>query len=196
MDKVQKRGFIKYNTPSSEPFRIELYLSNWLAIKIKAFWDIAPCNFILPRSSGWRIIHHPDNGGSMYLWTSAYFCEITQSHIPEGPHLHTCHHEKLKSHNILQITIWYKVFPEISIVIYLLINFPIYNQYKSDILSHLNIFHIFTTSFKVAMGQCSPWETQSAILSFQSFLFHSAYFVSVNVFCNRGNWRASKASNL
>jgi hypothetical protein len=24
MDKVQKRGFIKYNTPSSEPFRIEL----------------------------------------------------------------------------------------------------------------------------------------------------------------------------
>jgi hypothetical protein len=23
MDKVQKRGFIKYNTPSSEPFRIE-----------------------------------------------------------------------------------------------------------------------------------------------------------------------------
>jgi hypothetical protein len=24
MEKVQKRGFIKYNTPSSEPFRTEL----------------------------------------------------------------------------------------------------------------------------------------------------------------------------
>jgi hypothetical protein len=28
MDKVQKRGFIKYNTPSSEPFRIEYFNSD------------------------------------------------------------------------------------------------------------------------------------------------------------------------
>jgi hypothetical protein len=39
MDKVQKRGFIKYNTPSSEPFRIEL------SITPMQWWKLPDCNY-------------------------------------------------------------------------------------------------------------------------------------------------------
>jgi hypothetical protein len=43
MDKVQKRGFIKYNTPSSEPFRIELLQVTFTNLRSE-FYIVWNCN--------------------------------------------------------------------------------------------------------------------------------------------------------
>jgi hypothetical protein len=53
---------------------------NWATytLKMTAFWDKAPCSLI----------------------EVVYFTETTQHYIPESCHLHTCHCENLKSHNM------------------------------------------------------------------------------------------------
>jgi hypothetical protein len=89
---------------------IQQTILNWgtlaVKIKIRAFWDIAPCSLGVDRRfRGVYCLHHQRDE------TSVYSNGITRCYIPEGSNLHTRRHENLKSHvtikmlNIMEVKV-------------------------------------------------------------------------------------------
>jgi hypothetical protein len=80
------------------------------SVKVRAFWDIAPCSLGVDRRfSGAYCLHHQGDEWQDAVCTSetsVYFNETTRCYIPVGSNLHTCHRENLNSKRLRSDCLW------------------------------------------------------------------------------------------